>query len=359
MGADLYQRRSAARVTFTPASRSYGPRRRQGAPRRDVLVLFASLALLAAAIFAATHLTVGGRSTATTTTTVALAHVVEPAVPAYAIGDRQEAAQALLAPPYSWDYRWAQAHPAVGAPAIRAKAAILVDIDSRHVLFSLNPHQRMAFASTTKLTTAMVVLDHASPDAKLLVPDTATNVEPNVMGLSAGERLTVRELLYGLLLDSGNDAAETLAAGTVGTGRADFVRAMNRKAAALGLTDTNFVNPSGLDETGQYSSAHDLALTAAYLYQHYPMLAGVVTTKQETLPYSPDHKAFFPTNFDKLLWTYPGAIGFKTGLTDAAGQVFVGGAHRGDHTLVTVEMDDPLIFTDAASLLDYGFHREG
>jgi len=359
MGADLYQRRSAARVTFTPASRSYGQRRRKGARRRDALVLFASLALLAVAIWTASHVTAGARSAATAATRAAAAHVVEPAVPAYAMNGRQDAAQALLSPPYSWDYRWAQAHPAMGTPAIHARAAILVDIDTRHVLFSVNPHQRGAMASTTKLTTAMVALDHASPDAKLLVPAEATNVEPNVMGLSAGETLTVRELLYGLLLDSGNDAAETLAANTVGRGRADFVLAMNRKAAALGLTDTNFVNPSGLDDAGQYSSPHDLALTATYLYEHYPVLADVVTTKQETLPYSPDHKAFFPTNLDKLLWTYPGAIGFKTGLTDMAGQVFVGGAHRGTHTLVTVEMDDPLIFTDAASLLDYGFRREG
>ena len=359
MGADLYQRRSAARVTFTPASRSYGQRRRKGARRRDVLVLFASLALLGAAIWMATHVTIGGRSAANAATRVAAAHLVEPAVPVYAVSDRHEAAQALLSPPYSWDYRWGQANPAAGAPALRAKAAILVDIDNRHVLFSRNPHQRMAIASTTKLTTAMVALDHASPDDRLVVPDTAVNVEPNVMGLSAGETLTVRELLYGLLLDSGNDAAETLAANAVGHGRADFVRAMNSKAVALGLTDTHFVNPSGLDDAGQYSSAHDLALTAAYLFEHYPVLAGVVTTKEQTLPYSSDHKAFFPTNLDKLLWTYPGAIGFKTGLTDIAGQVFVGGAHRGTHTLVTVEMDDPLIFTDAASLLDYGFRREG
>src|SRR5258708_6942558 len=150
MGADLYQRRSAARVTFTPASQLYGRRRRQGAPRRDVLVLFASLALLAAAIWMATHVTIGGRSAATATR-VAAVHVVEPAVPVYAMNDRQDAAQALLSPPYSWDYRWAQANPAGGAPAVRAKAAILVDIDNRHVLFSRNAHQRMAIASTTKL----------------------------------------------------------------------------------------------------------------------------------------------------------------------------------------------------------------
>jgi D-alanyl-D-alanine carboxypeptidase len=234
-----------------------------------------------------------------------------------------------------------------------------VDVDSRHVLFDRKSHIRMPLASTTKLTTAMVALDQASPDTVVTVPPEAVNVEPNVMGLSAGEQLTVRELLYGLLLDSGNDAAETLAATVVDGGRKAFLRAMNVKSTALGLTDTHFVNPSGLDDPGQYSSAHDLALTAAYLYEHYPVIEEVVTTKQQALAYGPGHKAFFPYNLNKLLWTYPGAIGFKTGLTDAAGDVFVGGAHRGNHTLVVVEMNDPLIFTDAAALLDYGFRRAG
>src|SRR5258708_26863925 len=110
MGADLYQRRSAARVTFTPASRYYGQRRRKGARRRDVLVLLVSLALLGAAIWMATHVTTRRRSAAPPTTTAAVAHVVEPAAPVYATGDRHEAAQALLSPPYSWDYRWGQAN---------------------------------------------------------------------------------------------------------------------------------------------------------------------------------------------------------------------------------------------------------
>lgn len=269
-----------------------------------------------------------------------------------------EASQSLLSPPYSWDYQWGAAHPSLGAPNVRARTAVLVDVDNRHVLFSRLAHASMAPASTAKLTTAMVALDHADADATVTVPDEAVNVEPNVMGLSAGEQLTVRELLYGLMLDSGNDAAETLATTTMAK-RQSFIRAMNLKAAALGLTDTHFVNPSGLDDGQQMTSAHDLALTAAYLYQHYPLIDEVVATRQETLSSSSLHKAFFPTNLNKMLWTYPGAIGFKTGLTDNAGQVFVGGAHRGTKTLVVVEMDDPLIFTDAAALLDYGFRREG
>jgi serine-type D-Ala-D-Ala carboxypeptidase (penicillin-binding protein 5/6) len=270
-----------------------------------------------------------------------------------------QAGGSLINPLYTWDYRWAAANPAVGPPKVLAQSAVLVDVDNRHVLFDRLAHAPMAPASTTKLTTAMVALDHAGPDTLVTVPPEAITVEPNVMGLSAGEQLTVRELLYGLLLDSGNDAAETLAATILDGGRPAFLKAMNVTSIALGLTDTYFTNPSGLDDPQQYSSAHDLALTAAYLYAHYPVIEQVVTTKEQALSYGPGHKAFYPYNLNKLLWTYPGAIGFKTGLTDAAGDVFVGGAHRGSHTLVVVEMNDPLMFTDAAALLDYGFRRAG
>jgi D-alanyl-D-alanine carboxypeptidase (penicillin-binding protein 5/6) len=320
-----------------------------------------SVLLLAAVAWAATHVSFAPHTTPAAT-------LPGQAAPVHAADGQQivlpalaplEASQALLSPPYSWNYRWLAAHPAVGAPPNRAVTAVMVDVDSRRVLFDRKSHARMPLASTTKLTTAMVALDHAGPDTVVTVPPEAVTVEPNVMGLSAGEQLTVRELLYGLLLDSGNDAAETLAATTMDGGRHGFLKAMNARSTALGLTDTHFSNPSGLDDPQQYSSAHDLALTAAYLYQHYPVIEQVVTTKEQVLAYGPNHKAFYPYNLNKLLWTYPGAIGFKTGLTDAAGDVFVGGAHRGSRTLVVVEMNDPLIFTDAAALLDYGFRRAG
>jgi len=315
--------------------------------------------LLLTVVWGTTHGSLWPRSQALTTRApAALAQATGTASTAGAPSGAMDTSQSLLIPAYSWDYLWGAAHPALGAPNVRARTAILVDADNRHVLFSRLTHTLMAPASTAKLTTAMVALDHADADTTLTVPDEAVAVEPNVMGLSAGEQLTVRELLYGLMLDSGNDAAETLAATTMGK-RQSFIRAMNLKAATLGLTDTHFVNPSGLDDGQQVTSAHDLALTAAYLYQHYPVIAEVVATRQETLPSSSLHKAFFPTNLNKMLWTYPGAIGFKTGLTDNAGQVFVGGAHRGNRTLLVVVMDDPLIFTDAAALLDYGFRREG
>ncbi len=268
------------------------------------------------------------------------------------------AAATLLAPPYSWDYRWLASHPATGAPPNRARATVMVDLESGHVLYSHKPHQRMAQASTAKLMTAMVALDRADPAYKVFVPPDATRVEPNIMGLTAGERVTVNDLLIGLLLDSGNDAAETLAT-TIAPNRDTFVAAMNAKAGAMGLTDTHFANPSGLDDPDQYTSPNDEALTAAYLYQHYPLLEQIVTAKQAHIAATNTHKAFDPINLNKLLWTYPGAIGFKTGLTDSAGTCLVAGAHRGAHTLLLVEFNDPLIFTDAAPLLDYGFRRAG
>ncbi|MDQ6747922.1 MAG: serine hydrolase [Candidatus Dormibacteraeota bacterium] len=264
----------------------------------------------------------------------------------------------LLAPPYSWDYRWLEKHPASGAPGNRARAALMVDLESGHVLYSRQPHQRMAQASTAKLMTAMVAMDLADPASEVVVPPAATIVEPNVMGLTAGETVSVHDLLVGLLLDSGNDAAETLAMTSV-PARPQFLAAMNAKAVAMGLTDTHFSNPSGLDDAAQYTSANDEALTAAYFYQHYPLLNQLATTRGASIHGTSAHKAFDPINLNKLLWTYPGAIGFKTGLTDNAGTCLVAGAHRGAHTLLLVEFNDPLIFTDAAPLLDYGFRHAG
>ncbi|MHB8509870.1 MAG: D-alanyl-D-alanine carboxypeptidase family protein [Candidatus Dormibacteria bacterium] len=279
-----------------------------------------------------------------------------PAIPSVSASGRPAVvpAKALATAPFSWDYRWAALHRG-GEPRVHARAAIVVDLDTNRVLYSLNPHLALPMASTTKLMTAMVTLDNVDPDAVLTVPESAVHVEPNVMGLGAGERVSVHDLLYGLLLDSGNDAAETLADGTLGRDR--FIAAMNRKAAVMGLTDSHFSNPSGLDSPGHQTSAHDLALMAAALYREYPLLATVVSTREQPIPGDSGHKAFDPINLDKMLWTYRGAIGFKTGLTDAAGNCLVTGAHRGTHTLVAVVLNDPVMFTDGTTLLDYGFRR--
>jgi D-alanyl-D-alanine carboxypeptidase (penicillin-binding protein 5/6) len=174
------------------------------------------------------------------------------------------------------------------------------------------------------------------------------------MGLSPGERVTVRQLLDGLFLDSGNDAAEALSRGIVPRDR--FIRQMNQKAISIGLTASHFVNPSGLDASGHGMSAHDLAHVAAYIDRYYPQLAAIAATKDVSIPATATHKAFYPHNLNRLLWTYPGATGLKTGLTDNAGGCMLATAIRnGRHLVVVVLNATGYSVDDAALLLNYGF----
>ncbi len=245
--------------------------------------------------------------------------------------------------------------PAGEAPAINGRAAIVVDVNASQILYSRDVHFRYPDASLTKMMTAMVALDLASPDQVLTVPQSAIEVEPNLMGLSAGERLSLRDLLYGLLLDSGNDAAETIAQGIID--RPHFVQRMNQKAGTMHLMDTQFTNPSGFDETKHYSSAYDLAVMATTLLEDYPELAAIVNTKQVTLGSSSEHKWFGPQNLNRLLWSYPGALGVKPGFTDGAGFCLAAAATRGGRTIVAVVLGSTQHFTDATTLLDFGFRH--
>jgi serine-type D-Ala-D-Ala carboxypeptidase (penicillin-binding protein 5/6) len=249
---------------------------------------------------------------------------------------------------------WLATHPQPVLP-IHGEAMYLVDLDTRMVMWEKDPETIRAPASLTKLVTAMVAVDDAgSLDRIVQVTPQATQVEPSVMGLSPGERLTVRQLLDGLFLDSGNDAAEALATGIVPRDR--FIRQMNLKAGSIGLTNSHFTNPSGLDAVGHGMSAHDLVHVAAYLDRYYPELAAIAATKNIAIPATADHKAFYPQNLNRLLWSYPGATGLKTGLTDNAGGCMLATATRGGRHLVVVVMNDTGRSTaDAATLLDYGF----
>ena len=249
---------------------------------------------------------------------------------------------------------WVATHGQPDLP-IRGQAIYLVDLDARQVLWQRDPDTSRAPASLTKLMTAMVAVDDAgSLDHVVTVSAEATHVIPSLMGLTAGEQLTVRELLYGLFLDSGNDAAEALASGLVPRDR--FVRQMNQKAKSIGLTASHFVNPSGLDAPGHGMSAHDLAHTAAYLDTYYPDLATIAATKGIAIAATPEHKAFYPQNLNRLVGTYPGATGLKTGLTDNAGGCMLATATRDGRHLIAVVLNDTGRSTeDAAALLDYGF----
>jgi len=250
---------------------------------------------------------------------------------------------------------WLRTHPIAEAPSIKGRAAIVVDLTTGQILYQQDQGTRYAEASLTKMMTAMVAADLTPLDTVITVPAAATQVEPNHMGISTGEKLTVRELLEGMLLDSGNDAAEALAMGIVD--RAKFLDFMNQKAAALHLRATHFTNPSGLDDADHYSSAYDLAVVGATLLADYPDIRAIVGSKQVSIYSTPQHKAFNPINIDRLLSTYPGAIGIKPGYTGAAGYCLAAAATRNGRTILTVVLGSTQHFTDAATLLDFGFRH--
>ena len=245
--------------------------------------------------------------------------------------------------------------PVPVVPAIKARAAILVDLDSGATLFSRGEHGRLAPASLTKVVTVLTALDILGLDQVVTVPASINQLpwDSTRMGLRAGERLTVRELMYGIFLNSGNDAAITLS--EVAMPRAAFVDRMNAKAAALGMSDSRFVNPIGLDDPGLYSSAADLAKAAIALRSSFPEVAAIAAVPAITLPASATHHALRLYNLNDLIRKYPGATGLKTGWTGRAGGCLIATATRDGRHLLAVVMGSPRVFDEAAALLDYGF----
>lgn len=261
--------------------------------------------------------------------------------------------KALAVPPWpAYKQDWVQLH---GSPdlGMASAAGMLVDLDTRTVLWEQNAFTPRAPASLTKMVTAMVALDLASPDTEIGITQSMTDVIPDSMGVLPGERLPIRDLLYGLFLDSGNDAAEALAQGIVP--RPLFIGLMNAKVRKLGLKDTHFSNPTGLDDPGVRSTAFDLAMIAGYLSTHYPLLAQVADTQDHFIPATSTHRAYEPLSLNKLLYLYPGATGLKTGLTDDAGGCLAATVTRGHRHLVSIVLGSDPFFGDSETLLDYGF----
>ena len=232
-------------------------------------------------------------------------------------------------------------------PQVSAKSAALLDGTTGEFLYEKNGDQRALIASTTKIMTGLLVCEVGDLGRTVTVPETAAGTEGSSMYLKSGETLTRRELLYGMMLHSGNDAALTLAISVSGS-EAAFVRQMNRRACALNLTQTHFANPHGLDSGENYSTALDLARLAQAALQNEQFRA-VVSTKTITCA------GRTLTNHNKLLWRYDGCIGVKTGYTRHAGRILVSAAERGGRMLIAVTISDPDDWRDHVSLLDYGF----
>lgn len=234
------------------------------------------------------------------------------------------------------------------AVSTSAQAAVLMDAASGRVLYTQNAYESRSIASVTKLMTALVCVESCPDlDQEVTVDPGAVGVEGSSIYLKPQERLTLRELLYGLLLHSGNDAAMAIALHVSGSVEA-FAGKMNATAQRLGMVGSHFDNPSGLEGAAHYSTAYDLALLAqAVLAQ--PELAKIVATRTITI----GSRTF--TNHNKLLWQYEGCVGMKTGFTKKAGRTLVSAAHRNGGTLIAVTLNDGNDWVDHAALLDYGF----
>lgn len=251
---------------------------------------------------------------------------------------------------------WLALHPTPDLD-VHAEGAVLLDLDTREILWARGEREPRPSASLTKLMTAMVAADLAtSLDQPVTVPIEATQLESDstLMGLSPGEVVTVRDLMYGMFLLSGNDAAEALARAF--GDREHFLGLMNDKAAALGMRDSHFTNPSGLDDPGLRTTAYDMAVAATTIADRYPQLLALASARDQILPGTATHKEFYLHSLIKLVSVYPGATGLKTGYTDDAGYCLIGTATRGDRHLAVVLMHSDLALTaDATHLLDYGF----
>lgn len=233
--------------------------------------------------------------------------------------------------------------------AISAKRAYVLDAVSGRVLYEKNPQERSLIASTTKIMTALIVCEQCNVLDRMRIPKEAVGIEGSSMYLQEGEVLTLQELLYGLMLQSGNDAAVALAIYCGGTVEG-FAELMNDKARNLGLRDTHFENPNGLDSPGHFSTARDLAVLAAYAMEN-PVFRKTVSTKSLMVGQR------YLTNHNKLLWRVEGADGVKTGYTKAAGRILVSSATRNDRRILVVTIDGPDDWNDHISLLESGFSR--
>jgi len=246
---------------------------------------------------------------------------------------------------------------AVAPPEVEARSAVLADLDSGAVLFRKSPEIRRPIASLTKVMTALVVLEHAELDDVVVVSREAVFEDGDygagsTLGLRAGERITVEDLLFALLLGSANDAADALAIHVSGD-RGRFIAAMNRTARRVGMDSTRFFSTNGLDDRGRSTALDLLRLVRAA--DANPALRGIVETRFHTIRSSRGRERHIQ-NRNVLLWLYPGTFGTKTGFTAAADFCLIGAAERDGRRLVAIVLGDPDDpFSEAATLLDHGF----
>lgn len=238
-------------------------------------------------------------------------------------------------------------------PEVSAESWILYDAAYGLVLAEYNADEVRSIASTTKMMTALVAIEQGNLDDDVRISTSAAGVGESEVGLEAGEVLQLRQLITALMVRSGNDAAVAVAE-HLGGSVEGFVELMNAKAAELGMTNTSFANPHGLDAPGHHSTARDL-LTLAQAAMNDPLFAELARTRRAVLPENSAGQVRVVTATNRLLATYEGAVGIKTGYTNRAGLALVAAARRGDRTLYAIVLGSTDHFGDTRALLDHGF----
>ncbi len=242
----------------------------------------------------------------------------------------------------------------VNAVSTSAKAAVVINGDNGEVIYSSNESTRLPMASTTKIMTGLLLCEYGNFEKEITVTAEMLKVEGSSMGLLAGDRVTLNDLLYGLMLASGNDAANVIAY-VLGGGINGFVDMMNQKASELGLEDTHFATPSGLDADDHYTTALELAKIAQYAMQN-EAFAKAVACEKAVLNYgNPPYRRSL-SNHNKMLNLFDGAVGVKTGFTKKSGRCLVSAAKRDGKYVIAVTLNDPNDWQDHKSLLEYGLN---
>ncbi len=236
---------------------------------------------------------------------------------------------------------------------ISAQSAVLVDLSSGRLLYERNGFAKLPMASTTKIMTAILAIENCEPYELVTVSAAASEAEGSSLWLEIGERLTVKQLLLGLMLKSGNDAAVALAEHTAGS-VASFVLLMNAKAKEIGMYNTSFETPNGLDSENHYTTAYDMAVLTRYAMRNSEFRE-IVGTKEAQIPWMGKEWNRALKNHNKLLWLYDGCTGVKTGYTKKSGRCLVSTAMRDGRELVCVTLNAPDDWNDHEKLLDYGF----
>lgn len=237
-------------------------------------------------------------------------------------------------------------------PDVTAKSALVYDLENKIVLYEKNSEKKLPMASLTKIMTAIIALENPKTDNKYLVKKEYL-VGENSMNLTEGELLSIEELMHGLILNSGNDAAETIAGNFKG-GRNEFIKAMNDKTKTLGLNNTNFTNPTGLEGDGnQYTTAYDLLVITNYALSNFPLFKKVAATVSYKIDKTFTHKEFYLENETNLLTSYPGVKGVKTGYTYEAGLCLATYLDYDNQKIIGIILNSENRRDEMKELLDY------